>query len=116
MPLRITSKRAGFRRAGTAHPAATTVYPDGRFTPEQVEALKAEPMLIVEEIPAEATDPADLSSLTKAQLLALAEQLKVEIPDGAKKIDILALLLAHKPAESDGQAGAGAKPQGDPGQ
>lgn len=46
--LRITARRAGFRRAGVAHPAAAVEHPDGSFTPEQIEALISEPMLIVE--------------------------------------------------------------------
>lgn len=48
--IRIRSKADGFRRCGVAHPAAPADYPDGRFTDGQVAALKAEPMLIVEEI------------------------------------------------------------------
>lgn len=53
LPLKIISKKDGFRRCGVAHPAAPVIYPDGTFTPEQVERLKSEPMLIVEEIPGE---------------------------------------------------------------
>lgn len=47
--IRITAKKDGFRRAGMSH-AGTRDYPDGRFTPEELAALKAEPMLAVEEI------------------------------------------------------------------
>lgn len=47
--IRITAKKDGFRRAGISH-AGTRDYPDGRFTPEELAALKAEPMLVVEEI------------------------------------------------------------------
>ncbi|MFW5838254.1 MAG: HI1506-related protein, partial [Desulfovibrionaceae bacterium] len=43
----ITGKRDGFRRAGLAHPAQPTEYPDGAFSPEQLEQLLAEPMLVV---------------------------------------------------------------------
>jgi hypothetical protein len=50
MPVRITSKRDGFRRCGIEHPAQPAVYPDGRFTDEELARLKAEPMLIVEVI------------------------------------------------------------------
>lgn len=49
--LRITSKRAGFRRAGIEHPATPTDHPIEAFTPEQLAMLKAETiMLTVEEI------------------------------------------------------------------
>lgn len=47
--IRITAKREGFRRAGVAH-CGTRDWPDGTFAPEQLAALKAEPMLVVEEI------------------------------------------------------------------
>ena len=48
--IRITAKKDGFRRAGMAH-AGTRDYPEGVFTPREVAALKAEPLLVVEEIP-----------------------------------------------------------------
>lgn len=48
--IRITSKRDGFRRCGIEHPARPTCYPDGFFTAEQLARLKAEPMLVVEEV------------------------------------------------------------------
>jgi hypothetical protein len=48
--IRITAKQDGFRRAGMAHTKEPKEYPDGKFTREQMAALKAEPMLIVEEI------------------------------------------------------------------
>ena len=55
----ITSKKDGFRRAGIAHPAATTEYPDSFFSDAQLELLRAEPMLYVlegDEGQAELTD------------------------------------------------------------
>lgn len=48
--IRITAKREGFRRAGIAHPATPTEYPDSTFKPEQLALLKIEPMLVVEEV------------------------------------------------------------------
>ena len=48
--IRITSKRAGFRRAGIAHPAEPTDYPDDRFSKGQLAALEAEPTLVVARI------------------------------------------------------------------
>jgi hypothetical protein len=48
--LRITSKRAGFRRAGIAHAATPVDHPIGTLTAEQVKALKTEPMLVVQEL------------------------------------------------------------------
>lgn len=46
--LRIRSKKDQFRRCGVAHSSEWTEYPDGRFTAEEVETLRAEPMLQVE--------------------------------------------------------------------
>lgn len=48
--LRITAKDDGFRRCGVAHPSTATEYPSDQFTKKELEALKAEPMLVVEEI------------------------------------------------------------------
>lgn len=48
--LIITAKRAGFRRCGIAHPASATEHEDGAFTKEEIEILKAEPNLVVQEV------------------------------------------------------------------
>lgn len=49
--IRITAKRDGFRRAGLAHPTYPTEHNAHDFTAEQLAALKAEPMLVVETLP-----------------------------------------------------------------
>jgi len=49
--IRITAKKDGFRRCGVAHPAAPTEYPDDRFTPEELDRLRAERLLVVEILP-----------------------------------------------------------------
>jgi hypothetical protein len=43
----IQSQKDGFRRCGQKHPAEPTEYPDDHFTPEELEILKNEPMLVV---------------------------------------------------------------------
>lgn len=48
--IKIACKRPGFRRCGMEHPAEAT-YPDNKFTAAQLRELKAEPMLVVVEIP-----------------------------------------------------------------
>lgn len=58
MPIRITAKKDGFRRAGQAHGSTPATYPDGTFGKEQLAALRAEPMLVVEELPAEPEEKA----------------------------------------------------------
>lgn len=55
--IRIVSKKAGFRRCGVSHPDKAVDYPDGRFTAAQIEALKKEPMLVVQELPDPEPDP-----------------------------------------------------------
>jgi hypothetical protein len=45
----IRSLRHNFRRCGIAHPSGWVEHPEGTFTPEQIEILKKEPMLIVSE-------------------------------------------------------------------
>jgi hypothetical protein len=51
MAVRITSRKAGFRRCGVAHPAQPVTYPTGKFSDQELARLKAEPMLIVDELP-----------------------------------------------------------------
>lgn len=46
--IRITARRAGFRRCGIAHPAEPTDYPFDRFSESELKKLQAENMLIVE--------------------------------------------------------------------
>ncbi|MDO9501394.1 HI1506-related protein [Falsiroseomonas sp.] len=55
----ITSRaRDGFRRAGRAHPAGRTEWPDKAFTAEQAEELKAEPLFTVDFVEDEPKTPA----------------------------------------------------------
>ena len=56
MPIQITAKKDGFRRAGVAHPAVMTEYADDDFTTEQLAQLKAEPMLTINIIKAPKKD------------------------------------------------------------
>lgn len=56
MPIRIRSKRDGFRRCGKAHSSQWTEWPDDAWTAEELERLRAEPMLQVEVV-APAEDP-----------------------------------------------------------
>ncbi|AXR09998.1 HI1506-related protein [Pseudomonas aeruginosa] len=49
MAIRITPRHDGFRRLGIAFPEQGLTFPDDRFTPDQLQVLKGERMLIVEE-------------------------------------------------------------------
>jgi len=48
--IRITAKTDGFRRCGIAHSKEPTEYPDDHFNKKELELLKEEPMLSVEEV------------------------------------------------------------------
>jgi hypothetical protein len=49
--IRIVSRQEGFRRAGIAHTLLPVQWPNDYFTKEQLDELKAEPMLIVDVMP-----------------------------------------------------------------
>ncbi|TBV12759.1 HI1506-related protein [Stutzerimonas kirkiae] len=49
MGLIIRALHDGFRRAGIAHSAKGTYYPDGHFTEQQLKDLRGEPLLAVTE-------------------------------------------------------------------
>lgn len=49
--IHIRSRKDGFRRCGVAHATQWTGYPDDRFTHDEIERLRAEPMLQVETAP-----------------------------------------------------------------
>lgn len=53
MPIRITSMKEGFRRCGIAHSREPKIYPDDRFSKEELKILQAEPMLKVEKVSAQ---------------------------------------------------------------
>lgn len=52
--IRIKSARPGFWRAGVKHPAEPAFYEAGYFSDEHLAVLRAEPMLDVTEITADA--------------------------------------------------------------
>jgi len=49
--IRIISKKEGFRRCGIAHSEKPVDYEDDHFTEKELERLKNEPMLILQELP-----------------------------------------------------------------
>jgi hypothetical protein len=65
--IRITTKREGFRRAGVAH-FGSRDYPEGTFTAEQLDALYAEPMLVVDEVDVPDFEGADDPEVPGAEL------------------------------------------------
>lgn len=97
--LIITSKKAGFRRCGVAHPAESTEYPDGFFTPEQIEELHKEPMLVVKEGEEEASELSN-KSVPARQLVALVKQATVEdlekLAEGETRKQVLEAIDARR--------------------
>lgn len=57
MAIRIVSKKDGFWRCGVRHSSTPTIYPNNRFTRQQLAELQAEPMLIVDVLPDEKPTP-----------------------------------------------------------
>jgi hypothetical protein len=55
--IRIRSKQHLFRRCGIAHPKDPVEYPDDRFTKKELAVLKAEPMLVVQDLLDEEQEP-----------------------------------------------------------
>nr|HAT2259594.1 hypothetical protein [Citrobacter freundii] len=106
MPVQITARRDGFRRLGMAHSANTVTYPDGRFTPEELNILKAEPNLIVTEIKDVADAQTSSSELSAAQgriaeLEAGVLTLNQDIKDLKTQLDTSQAQLESVTAERD---------------
>jgi hypothetical protein len=105
--ITIKSKKDGFRRAGMAHSVSPQSYPESRWSPEQLAALKAEPMLLVteEEVAGGNTGPAgqaaidqmknDLKRKKKEELTEMLKGMPVDIPPDATKDELIALIIAE---------------------
>ena len=94
--IRITSKKNNFRRCGVAHSDTPTVYKDDKFSPEEIERLKAEPMLIVEldyEGPGKEKPKGPECKATVAVLKDRLKACKIEFPANAGKEELITLLL-----------------------
>ena len=95
----ITSKKEGFRRCGVAHPADATEYPDGFFAPEQIKALREEPMLVVLEAE---EDEAELTNkpTPAADMIALVKQAGKEdldkLAEGERRKTVLEAIEARR--------------------
>lgn len=93
--IAITSKKDKFRRCGMEHSRERTEHPDGTFTEEQVEILKAEAMLIVEDDGYIAKADKPLKEMTVADLKELCNKLEIEYSGNAKKADLIELIEKH---------------------
>ena len=94
----ITSKKDGFRRAGMAHSDRPRKYPDDHFSDEQMEALRNEPMLVVQEgLPDDGViaESKAMDKMTVPELKALLDKLGVGYPADAKKAALVELVQAN---------------------
>jgi DUF917 family protein len=64
--IRIIAKVDGFRRAGIAHSTEARFYPKAQFTAMQLDQLRTEPMLVVDEMDPPAAENAESGSKTAA--------------------------------------------------
>ena len=116
MPIKIKSKKKDFRRCGIAHPTEFVEYSDDRFSKEELAALKAEPILIVETVKGKTPAPPaggktaageetgkkdgeDINLLTVAQLLEeIGKFQPVDLLKKTKKADLIEILKTHMEA------------------
>ncbi|MEW5722885.1 MAG: hypothetical protein AB1896_07240 [Thermodesulfobacteriota bacterium] len=110
--IRIKAKRHGFRRCGAAHPGVWTEYADGLWSPDEVERLKAEPMLLVEEITLVQASP-DYAGQAPApsQGEKADEPGPAEAPAGPAESGEAALAAAARKAVAEGQTTRSGKPK-----
>lgn len=96
--IEIRSKSDGFRRCGIAHSKAPVVYPDDRFTDEELRILQGEPMLkvrILEEVEPDDDDTARawLNNQSMTYLRNTLDELEVEYPARPKKSELVELVM-----------------------
>ena len=84
--IKITAKRDGFRRCGVAHTKEATLHPDKRFTADQLELLKAEPMLVVEVLAGGEGKAGDDKRLNATDTIALVKA--TETIEGLDKLAV----------------------------
>lgn len=92
--IQISAKIDGFRRCGVAHPSQPIDHPGDRFTREEIEILKAEPMLTVVEIE-EAPKPNANGAIAKAKAAATIADLDELAKDEDRK-SVLAAIEARR--------------------
>lgn len=94
--LEITSKSPGFIRCGVHHPGTPTLYPDDRFSKEEMARLEACSMLIVRRVAVADPLGEDPQNMTIPELKTFLDIKEVEYPSGALKSDLVSLAEAAK--------------------
>lgn len=67
MTIRIKASRGVYRRCGVVHSTKAVDYPDDEFTPEQLETLKADPVLTVTVLEGNTVAPAQQNAAGPAK-------------------------------------------------
>jgi len=93
MQYEVTAKKRenypGFRRSGIFFPSdQATILDESQMT----DAILCEPMLIVEALE---DRPKSLEEMTVKELVSFAVAAEIELPKNAKKVEILAAILAR---------------------
>lgn len=96
--IRITAKAAGFRRCGLAHNNTPTDHPADTFSDEQLEILKNDPMLKIEEVEVEAIED-DRKEIGAGISAAAIDAGKVEALE--RRVDALNGQLAERASDLD---------------
>lgn len=100
--LRITAKRDGYRRCGVAHPGAATDHEIDAFDAKQIETLKQDSMLIVQELDAgAAADTADAKDEIDRRRAHAANELKEAVEDRKKAAEELDAAKADRAKAAD---------------
>lgn len=97
----ITSRRHNFRRCGMPHPKGAVDYPDDKFSEEELETLRAEPMLTVEDLEEEKKGPkvADPEKMTVAELRTELALFQEFVPARLIRSEYVEMLSAHREAK-----------------
>ena len=99
--IKIRSMKEGFRRAGHAFSKEFQPFPDDWFTPEQIDQLKAEPMIEIQLLPdlpkpnpeEEAMAREVLMKMTLDKLRSEADAMGLFFDEKMKKADLVELIL-----------------------
>jgi len=101
--IKIKAEREGFRRAGVAHSKEGKTFPDDFFSFDQLEQLKAEPMLEVTYLPdlkdpdldEEAQSRKVLEKSTNDKLKSDCAAMGIEYPNNSTKAVLVDLILKN---------------------
>lgn len=97
--IRITSLKEGFRRCGVAHSTAPTDHPDDKFSKQELELLRSEPLLAVEYI--EGKGKSDKPAKAEELIRLIKEAATIEKVDEILGTDERATVVAAATARKE---------------